>query len=232
MAAPRSSRVASAVDVGCAALTLPVEQVDPALRDVGLAPGAPLVGADEGGEVGVVAEPGQADRDVGGRAPDVLGGAAVGATDDVDEQLADDDDRGTGRGGAVGGCVGHRVRVLRRRPGRAGAACPTLAPGGSRPGWAVGDHGGMSTPAPPQQSRYSMGSTKNLVYSLLAVLGMTAVLVLMVPRVSSVSGPPVDVTPPPRRFRPRPAGRSSSRSGCPRAGRRPPCGTCGPPATS
>ncbi len=38
-----------------------------------------------------------------------------------------------------------------------------------------------------------MGSTKNLVYSLLAVLGMTAVLVLMVPRVSSVSGPPVDV---------------------------------------
>jgi hypothetical protein len=38
-----------------------------------------------------------------------------------------------------------------------------------------------------------MGSTKNLVYSLLAVVGMTAVLVLMVPRVTSVSGPPVDV---------------------------------------
>lgn len=38
-----------------------------------------------------------------------------------------------------------------------------------------------------------MGSTKNLVYSLLAVVGMTLVLVLMVPRVSSVSGPPVDV---------------------------------------
>lgn len=52
----------------------------------------------------------------------------------------------------------------------------------------------MSTPAPPQQSRYSLGSTKNLVYSLLAVVGMTAVLVLMVPRVSSVSGPPVDVS--------------------------------------
>jgi hypothetical protein len=51
----------------------------------------------------------------------------------------------------------------------------------------------VSTPAPPQQSRYSMGSTKNLVYSLLAVVGMTAVLVLMVPRVTSVSGPPVDV---------------------------------------
>jgi hypothetical protein len=38
-----------------------------------------------------------------------------------------------------------------------------------------------------------MGSTKNLVYSLLAVLAMVAVLVLMVPRVNSVSGPPVDV---------------------------------------
>ncbi len=38
-----------------------------------------------------------------------------------------------------------------------------------------------------------MGSTKNLVLSLLAVLGMVAVLVLIVPRVSSVSGPPVDV---------------------------------------
>ena len=38
-----------------------------------------------------------------------------------------------------------------------------------------------------------MGSTKNLVYSLLAVLGMVAVLVLMVPRVETVGGPPVDV---------------------------------------
>ncbi len=38
-----------------------------------------------------------------------------------------------------------------------------------------------------------MGSTKNLVYSLFAVLGMVAVLVLIVPRVNSVSGPPVDV---------------------------------------
>ena len=38
-----------------------------------------------------------------------------------------------------------------------------------------------------------MGSGKNLVLSLLAVLGMVAVLVLVVPRVSSVSGPPVDV---------------------------------------
>ena len=39
-----------------------------------------------------------------------------------------------------------------------------------------------------------MGSAKNLVYSLAAVLAMVAVLVLIVPRVSSVSGPPVDVT--------------------------------------
>ncbi len=38
-----------------------------------------------------------------------------------------------------------------------------------------------------------MGSAKNLVLSLLAVVGMVFVLVLVVPRVSSVSGPPVDV---------------------------------------
>jgi Protein of unknown function (DUF4245) len=38
-----------------------------------------------------------------------------------------------------------------------------------------------------------MGSAKNLVLSLLAVVGMMLVLVLVVPRVSSVSGPPVDV---------------------------------------
>jgi hypothetical protein len=56
----------------------------------------------------------------------------------------------------------------------------------------VGDHGGVSTPAPPK-SRYALGSAKNLVYSLLAVLGMVAVLVLMVPRVNSVGGPPVDI---------------------------------------
>ncbi|HZB68628.1 MAG TPA: DUF4245 domain-containing protein [Ornithinibacter sp.] len=50
----------------------------------------------------------------------------------------------------------------------------------------------MTTPARPG-SRYSLGSTRNLVFSLLAVLGMVAVLVLVVPRVSSVSGPPVDI---------------------------------------
>jgi len=38
-----------------------------------------------------------------------------------------------------------------------------------------------------------MGSAKNLVLSLLAVVGMVLVLIMIVPRVSSVSGPPVDV---------------------------------------
>lgn len=38
-----------------------------------------------------------------------------------------------------------------------------------------------------------MGSGKNLVLSLLAVLGMMAVLVLVVPRVNSAGGPPVDI---------------------------------------
>jgi hypothetical protein len=50
----------------------------------------------------------------------------------------------------------------------------------------------VSTPAAPR-SRYSLGSAKNLVFSLLAVVGMTALLVLVVPRVNSVSGPPVDI---------------------------------------
>ena len=56
----------------------------------------------------------------------------------------------------------------------------------------VGDDRGVTTPAAPP-SRYSMGSTKNLVISLLAVLGMVAVLILIVPRVSSVGGPEVDI---------------------------------------
>ncbi len=51
---------------------------------------------------------------------------------------------------------------------------------------------GVTTPAPPR-SRYSLGSAKNLVLSLAAVVGMVLVLIMMVPRVSSVSGPPVDV---------------------------------------
>ena len=60
-------------------------------------------------------------------------------------------------------------------------------------GWvSVGDDRGVSTPTAPK-SRYSLGSAKNLVYSLLAVLGMVLVLILMVPRVESVGGPPVDI---------------------------------------
>lgn len=62
----------------------------------------------------------------------------------------------------------------------------------------------MSTPSAPTDeqpgpspqttgSRYSMGSSKNLALSLLAILGMMAALVLMVPRVNSMGGPPVDV---------------------------------------
>jgi hypothetical protein len=38
-----------------------------------------------------------------------------------------------------------------------------------------------------------MGSAKNLVLSLVAVLGMVLVLVLLVPRVTAVNGPAVDV---------------------------------------
>ena len=48
-------------------------------------------------------------------------------------------------------------------------------------------------PSEAPRSRYSMGSARNLVFSLLAVLGMMAVLVLVVPRVNSVGGPAVDV---------------------------------------
>lgn len=47
-------------------------------------------------------------------------------------------------------------------------------------------------PAPPS-SRYSLGSAKNLVYSLLAVLAMVAVLVAIVPRPDSLGGPPVPI---------------------------------------
>lgn len=38
-----------------------------------------------------------------------------------------------------------------------------------------------------------MGSLSNLVRSLLVILGMVAVLVFLVPRVNSLSGPPVDI---------------------------------------
>lgn len=45
----------------------------------------------------------------------------------------------------------------------------------------------------PQPSRYALGSLSNLVRSLLVILAMVAVLVFLVPRVSSLSGPPVDI---------------------------------------
>lgn len=68
--------------------------------------------------------------------------------------------------------------------------------------WAIGtpvrDDRGVSeeqsvvATAPPK-SRYSLGSSANLVRSLLAIVAMMALLYAIVPRVNSVSGPPVDV---------------------------------------
>ena len=49
----------------------------------------------------------------------------------------------------------------------------------------------MSSPAP--RSVYANGSTANIVRSLLVIGAIVAVLVAIVPRVSSVSQPPVDV---------------------------------------
>ena len=42
-------------------------------------------------------------------------------------------------------------------------------------------------------SRYSLGSVPNMLRSLAVVLGIVVVIIFMVPRVSSVSRPPVDV---------------------------------------
>lgn len=56
--------------------------------------------------------------------------------------------------------------------------------------WAgLGDDRGVSQ----STSRYAAGSSANLVRSLLAIIAAMALLYLMVPRVNSVSGPPVDV---------------------------------------
>ncbi len=44
--------------------------------------------------------------------------------------------------------------------------------------------------APP--SRYSMGSSSNMIRSLLVILGMVAVLVAIVPRTTGITQPPVD----------------------------------------
>lgn len=50
----------------------------------------------------------------------------------------------------------------------------------------------MSTPAP--RSSYANGSVANMVRSLLVIGALVAVLVAVVPRVNSVSQPPVDVS--------------------------------------
>ncbi|MFV0463893.1 MAG: DUF4245 domain-containing protein [Nostocoides sp.] len=49
-----------------------------------------------------------------------------------------------------------------------------------------------STSRPP--SRYSLGTVPNMLRSVVVVAAMVAALVLMVPRVTSVNQPPVDVT--------------------------------------
>lgn len=45
----------------------------------------------------------------------------------------------------------------------------------------------------PSPSRYALGSVPNMVRSLLVIVALMAALILAVPRVSSVSQPPVDV---------------------------------------
>ncbi|WP_346767626.1 DUF4245 domain-containing protein [Knoellia koreensis] len=50
----------------------------------------------------------------------------------------------------------------------------------------------MSTPAP--RSSYASGSVANLVRSLLVIVAIVVVLIAIVPRVNTVSQPPVDVS--------------------------------------
>jgi hypothetical protein len=54
------------------------------------------------------------------------------------------------------------------------------------------DDGGVSTPSP--RSSYVSGSVANMARSLLVVAGLVAVLIAVVPRVNTVSQPPVDVS--------------------------------------
>ncbi len=42
-------------------------------------------------------------------------------------------------------------------------------------------------------SRYALGSVPNMIRSLVVILALVALVILMVPRVNSLSGPPVDV---------------------------------------
>ena len=48
------------------------------------------------------------------------------------------------------------------------------------------------TPEAPPKSRYSMGSSANMVRSLVVILGLVAILIAIVPRISSVDQPAVD----------------------------------------
>lgn len=68
---------------------------------------------------------------------------------------------------------------------------PPKIPAADAPATGPSATGASAAGAPP--NRYTMGSWPNLVRSLLVVLGLVAVLVFLVPRVSSLSGPPVDV---------------------------------------
>jgi hypothetical protein len=54
----------------------------------------------------------------------------------------------------------------------------------------VGDDGPVSTQAP---SRYTSGSVGNMIRSLVVIGALMALVILIVPRVNSVSQPPVDV---------------------------------------
>jgi len=63
--------------------------------------------------------------------------------------------------------------------------------GGWRRAVLVVDHGGVSTQ--PPQSSYAKGSVANMVRSLLVIGALVVALIAIVPRVNTVSQPPVDV---------------------------------------
>lgn len=48
-------------------------------------------------------------------------------------------------------------------------------------------------PAPAPRSRYAMGSLPNMARSLVVIVALMAAVIFMVPRVNSLSGPPVDI---------------------------------------
>ncbi len=54
------------------------------------------------------------------------------------------------------------------------------------------DPTGPQTPAAPPKSRYSMGSSANMVRSLIVILGLVAILIAIVPRISAVDQPAVN----------------------------------------